>query len=546
MDFTMKFQLCSLWLILVPLIGAAQPPEDFATGFGVSPLKVTAEVRPGSRTTAAFTISNPGTRGIGTYTIRVTDLEQSESGAISAVTVGLGVRSCGDWIDVPTEVDIPAGSSEQIIVSISCPPGSMGGYYALLVVGIRRAETEEIMAIAVRPTISVIFEVIIPAPGISHLETKELHYNSGTADTPPQIALEVENTGVWKKEVEGDVLVYDRSGDFPVRTSIPYKRDGTPYVVYPGMTLSFDCPVPRLLEPGTHRVSVRLQLTPRVEARKEFELVVPEKASAKAIPARAGEKFEFDVDLLVEPDLFEVTIPPGGLRTLPIKVRNNDTREAHVRVQITEAVMEPSGMLTFPDAPPKESLSWLSVSEETFDIAPNRQQAIRLEAAIPRDNPPQFPVMGVVRLQVEAAATEYHDDWASGGEFAVLVVVMDPKTPPANLEIVSLDLVRPSPDKNPAAAVVRLKNTGGKVAKTRGILKLERKSGVEILHKDIGDVQSELILPGSEREFRLPLGPLDEGDFRVRAEFATLGKDAVKVKSEETFTSLSEIPPGLR
>ena len=123
---------------------------------------------------------------------------------------------------------------------------------------------------------------------------------------------------------------------------------------------------------------------------------------------------------------------------------------------------------------------------------------------------------------------------------------MDPQTPPANIEIVKFELARPSPEKNPATAIVRLKNNGGKIARTIGRLQLMRQNGAEILRMDVGEFQPELILPGSEREFRLPLGVLDEGEFRVLAEFATLGKDAVQVKDEQSFKSIFKMPGEVR
>jgi len=540
-----KTAVICLIILAVSAVAISQLPEIFESGFGISPMALSVEARPGELTTASFKLSNADTRRTASFTIKVLDCDQNESGLILSVPVGLGARSCAEWITVQPRIKIEQGASERIEISISCPLGARGAYYAIINVAVAQAERTQGIGVSVTPTLGVNLEVLVPGPAITHLETKEILYQPGSVDTSPALTLKVENTGELKNTVEGDVLIYDIPNQFPVKTFIPYQSNGKPYAIYPGMTLSLQCLLPRQLKPGKHRVSTRLRLTPTVAAYKDFELVVPGKVSGQqSITAKAGKKVELDVDLVIEPDIFEVTIPPGGFRTLPIRVRNNDSRDAHVRVQLTQAVMEPSGMLTFPDAASDESFSWLSVSEK--DIQPNRQKAIQVKASIPRENPPEFPLMGVVRLQAEAAATEYHDDWASGGEFATLVVVMDPKTPPANLEIAEFDLVRPAPDKNPAAAVIQVKNTGGKVAKIRGRLLLERKSGVEILHMDIGDLRSELILPGSIREFRLPLGALDEGDFRVRAEFTTLGKDAAKVKEEKIFTSLSEIPEGLR
>jgi P pilus assembly chaperone PapD len=516
---------------------ATAQPEGFNQGFGITPSGLTAQAQPGGRVTTAFTLSNLGSQGMKRYTIEVSDLGQHESGTVSPVPRGRGARSCADWIDAPAEVQIPAGSSRRVEVSIVCPAGARGAYYAVLNVSERQVLPESRpMVISVRPTVGVTLEVTIPQPAPTHLEPQNLVYKRGAGGTSPALAMKVENTGVWKKPVEGDILVYDRPGQFPIRTSVPYKISGNPYEVYPGMTLSISCPLPRTLKPGTHRVSVRLRLSEKAQARKEFDLEVPGQISAgSTVAAREGEKAELDVNLSVQPQLIEVVIPPGGQRTMAIKVRNEDTRDAHVSTQITQAQMELSGMLTYPEVAQGQANGWLTVSPESFQLAQKRATTVRVKAMIPKTGTPPMPLMGVVNLQVNASPTEHHDDWSSGGEFPVIIVVHEPKASPADLEIMNFRVLRPSQGKNPTAAVLRVKNTGVKVARVYGLMLLERTSGQEIVLRDIGSSQPELILPASEREFRMPLGPLDKGGFRVKAEVSILGSQGSTKSKELTF-----------
>ena len=117
---------------------------------------------------------------------------------------------------------------------------------------------------------------------------------------------------------------------------------------------------------------------------------------------------------------------------------------------------------------------------------------------------------------------------------------------PANLETTSFDVVRLDPKQNPSAAVLRVRNMGGKVARPYGRILLERTTGQEIARMDIGASQSEFILPGSEREFRMPFPPLDRGKFRIRAEISPGGKGSKTLHAEEIFTAQAAIPEGLR
>jgi hypothetical protein len=257
------------------------------------------------------------------------------------------------------------------------------------------------------------------------------------------------------------------------------------------------------------------------------------------IAATAGEKAELDIDLSVEPPLVEVAVPPGGRRAVGIKVRNNDTREVHIHSEITAARMEPNGMFTYPGDSRKKAPGWLAVSSDDLRLAPKRSTTIRAQVSVPAEGMAHMPLVAVVRLQASVPEETHGGDWSVGGEFPVVIVVQDPHVSQAELEIVSFTVVRSTPEHNPAAAVLRVRNGGTKVAKIKGSILLQRESGLEIARKRIGVSQPELILSGSEREFRMPLGPLDEGTFSVRAKLDVPGSSDTEKTAQLTFESTS-------
>jgi len=543
-----KFILCFCLMMLLTQLAMAQPLRGLDRGFGVSPSYVSVEVQPGERTQATMTLSNLGSREAGIYAIEVSDLGQSELGAVTPVPHGLGARSCVDWIDVPVEVQIPAGGTRKIKVPIRCPAGATGAYYAILnVTTAPTSASDKDMVVAVQPAIGVTLEVKIPNPAPSHLEPQALFYKSGAGGESPSFLLSVKNTGVWKKTLEGDVLVYDQPGKFPVRASVPYKSTGNPYEVYPGQTISLRCPLPRRLRAGMHRASVRMRLNEKAQARREFNLKIPgQGAGIGTVTASAGEKSEFDIDLSVEPPFVEIAIPSGGGRAIGIKVRNDDTREVRVNTEITQARMEPNGMFTYTDISRGVAIDWLSVSPKTFQLGPKRSTTVRAQVSVPAAGMGPMPLVGVVRLLADVPEAEHSGNWQIGGEFPVIVVIQDPKLPQANLEIKKLKIIRSIPEQNPSAAVLLAKNTGDKVARVEGLILFERASGQEISRMEIGSSQPELILPRSEREFRMPLGPLDEGKFRVQAELGILGSKSSKRSAQTTFESVINTPVEIR
>lgn len=518
----------------------AQPPEGFSRGFGISPPRISMRVNPGGRTAGEFVIWNSSGEQAETYQIEIKDIGQAENGLMRAVPLGQGTRSCADWIDVPNEVTVEAGSSRTVAINISVPPGVVGGYYASLQVSIKQDKPREGVVISVNPTLGVSVELRVARPGTTHLEPMALQYDGGAS---PQLMLSIQNTGVWKKPLEGDILIHDNASLFPTRVSLPFQDNGKPYMIYPEMVINLYCPLPRPLTPGSYDVSVRLRLSGSAQARKEFVLDVSGQQS-KAI-AREGEKTELDADLAVEPRLIELTLPPGGSRVTPIKILNRDQRPASVTVTVSQVRMEPNGMFTYVDSelPP----SWLTVSPEQFTLEAGRSMALRTKAQIPKSDSATLPLLAGIRLDVTMASGEHHDDWQSGGEFPVLVLAQAPKATPATLETTKLKVIQLIADHNPSSSVFRVRNNGGEIARAFGEIVIERRSdGAEIARLEIGKTEPELILPGAEREFRMPIPTLDKGSYRLRASLKPGTPKGVGTSAEELFQANVGLPAVLQ
>jgi len=316
----MPSRMMAFFVALIVLIGAAahaQGPSGPSRGFGVSPPSIEVRVSAGAIATAEFTLWNSSDLRSEVYTIDVLDLSQLSTGTIRGVERGQGTRSCAEWLEVPSEVEIPPGGAKVVRLSLRCPPQTKGSYFAMLEVSVKRAESPAQMHVSVRPALSVTIEARVPGSATTHLEPMALQYHP----TPePALILTTKNTGVWRKPVEGDVLIYSGSSAFPMRVGLPYQASGKPYSLYPGMAIDQAIPLPKALRPGTHRVSVRLALTDAAQARKDFELEV---AGGTAMSlAREGAKAETDVSLEVDPEVAELDLPPGGSRIVPVKVTN--------------------------------------------------------------------------------------------------------------------------------------------------------------------------------------------------------------------------------
>jgi len=187
----------------------------------------------------------------------------------------------------------------------------------------------------------------------------------------------------------------------------------------------------------------------------------------------------------------------------------------------------------------------VKVSPTQMTIGPRRSGVFRVQITVPRGSNAAISSVRAVRIRAVAPGVD-EEGWASSGEYPVLIVAHNPKATSASLECKATELVRRSAQHNPTATILRLRNTGGRIARASGRVFLERTSGQEIAHMDIGAYEPELILPGGEREFRMRIPPLDKGTFRIRAEIFPGPGGGEKAVVEEEFETYIDIPEGLK
>ena len=537
------------WILLAMILAvvcsglpvvAQTAPQD-SKGFAVGPLSVSVTARPNTIATGEFSIVGTG----GTVPIKVTlqpyDLRQRPDGAVVMEQIGGGVRSCAPWISIDTLVTVEPNGKEVVQFSIAVPADVEGAYYSLISVRYTPETPVSDMVVPVEMVITVRVELLIEGTGPLHVDVSDMTVEADLLGVP-HVEFKAKNTGVCVATVEGDILFYDPFGMFPIRVPLPYRSTGEPLKIYPGAEIELRCPITEVLPPGDYRVISRLLMNDRWPSRGEFALTIGKEASGERWSGILQTKEEHDLALWVEPDMVELSMPAGASRVVPIKIQNRDTREARVELSVTGFTIETNGFYTFP-AKPDTAAGWISVEPAAFNIGPGQRKTILARAVIPRGRKEYETVVQAIRIRATALTED--DGWKSGVDRAVLVVAAGPKASPAKLELAEPELLRSDPDKNPTTAVFRVKNVGEKIARFRGTLTLERASGQDLLTVDVGTSSAEIILPNSEREFRLRIPPLDKDSFRVKAEFATLGEERTQQSVETVFTSDIGVPAGL-
>lgn len=537
--------ICLLICIPIGTSLAQRVDEESLEGFAVGPTNILIDARPGQRIESVFNIVTRNITKPSRYKIEVMDLGQSELGVTTPVEIGRGARSAANMITVESDVMMQPDEKRAVPVTVSVPANAHGAYFAYLIVQYQPERPQARIGASVRPSAVLMVTVLTRSRAPLHVDVQNLSIVPGTAGRMPELRIQIANTGTWKSTVEGDILMYREGSSFPVRVPFIFGGSEKPIEIYPGCEVNLPCTVNEVLRPGHYRVSTRLILNGKYQSVSHLDLQIPESLYGGTVTGRMISKSESDLDVLVMPSMAELTILPGARRTVPIRIQNRDQRAIRVQARIAEAKMETNGQLTFSEGSTSNN-DWISISPLTLELDQRRTGVVKAQITVPSDASEIGALLYAVRINISGPSAD--DEWNSASEHGVLLVASEPRALSGKLEVSKLELIRSAVNANPSTAVVHLENVGGKVSRYRGEIVLERKSGQSIANMQIGGGgigQEEIILPGAQRVYRMVLPPLDEGDFRVRTEFTTLGKTQDRISKEETFKSVAEIPEGL-
>ncbi len=521
---------------------AAQETEIRQGGIGIGPLKLVADVAPGQTWEGSFRIigSVPGRRSV--FDIEVRDLMQSLIGHKESVDIGRGARSASDWVIVESEVDIEGNGQRDVPVAINVPDDAYGAYSSFLVVNLRPDRPAAQLSATVIPTVNVEILVRVRSSGPLELGVEGVELRRAN-DGETEILVDVRNTGVWVSELHGDILMYPQAGGFPERIELPYRSDGRPFELYPGQTIQLRARAPRV-PPGTYRTVGRLELGERRESRSEFTLTVAGTGGGALSAAHADAKTEIGTDLWIEQPVHEISLPPGAVRSVPIRVSNLGEETITLDVVVEDARLESDGRWTYSDSPVSTSGLTVEVVPDTLVVGPNASAAVKATVQLDRDASLSSTVTKGVRF-IGRTGPET-GEWQTVYDVGALIVIESRSGGDASLAIENLELVRSHPQSNPGSAVLTVTNHGGGVGEIKGRVALMSELGDLIAELAIGSRNWERVMPEGQRKFRMPLPLVADGVFVVRVELEQKNAPGDVLRTDASFTSTESIPEGLR
>jgi hypothetical protein len=285
----------------------------------------------------------------------------------------------------------------------------------------------------------------------------------------------------------------------------------------------------------------RLDLGQRRESRSEFTLTI---GGAARVTSSTDSKMEVATDLWIDEEPQEVSVPPGGERSVAVRVSNLGEEALTLSVGVGDARLESDGRWTYATSEiPVEGLT-IEVSPDTVVIEPKSSAAVRARVKLNENSVLSEPVAKTVRF-VGLTSREV-GEFTTVYDAGAIIIVEATNRGGASLKIEGLELIRVHPQSNPGSAILTVANTGEGIGEVKGRVRLRADPGDVVAELSIGRGNWERIMPGSQRKFRMPLPLVDSGVFVVEAELEQNSAEGELLTADASFTSTEDIPEGLR
>ncbi len=257
---TARAALAALVIAATALVVRPPDARGAASGqanFGLSPVRIEVDARPGRPLTDAIEVTNEA-RETARLRVYAEDWRLERDGAVAFSRAGTGRRSASTWVRInPTEFDLPAGSTSDVRFTVTVPAGAPAGSYrsAIVVEQVPRRGPGDVpgSSVSVRPRVATILYVRVGDP-IPDGAITALVYR-GRQGLTRTLRMTVTNPGGVHFRTKGKILLED-----PATKKVLYKLDIPDAPVLPESVRDVPIAVPPAVKPGTYHVRAELEI----------------------------------------------------------------------------------------------------------------------------------------------------------------------------------------------------------------------------------------------------------------------------------------------
>ncbi len=182
------------------------PRDLWAFGFSVEPTRAELSIPAGKRRGQTLTVRNAKPDEAIHLKIYARDVLYLPEGRIEFPPAGSTDWSCASWIQmVPEELDVPAGASRDVRISVIVPPDATGGRYAMVFFETGASYATE--GIGVNFRVGALIETVVRGT-----ERREMKLKDMMVATPSDAEVSLFNNGNILIRPSGQVKVFDAGG----------------------------------------------------------------------------------------------------------------------------------------------------------------------------------------------------------------------------------------------------------------------------------------------------------------------------------------------
>lgn len=196
----MKRFLFILWALISCF---ALTQEAYA--FSIDPARIELSIPPGRQKGKTIVADNSKSDQPLHLKIYLQDVMFLPDGTNDFPPAGSTAWSCANWVQViPEEVDVPAGKTKSVRVSISVPQEAKGGYYAMLFL---ESTPTYIEGLGINFRLGAIVDVTV-----ANTEVRQARLANIAFAKPKQIQVDIFNEGNVLIRPKGKVKILDAQG----------------------------------------------------------------------------------------------------------------------------------------------------------------------------------------------------------------------------------------------------------------------------------------------------------------------------------------------
>ncbi|MDI6791771.1 MAG: hypothetical protein QME81_02725 [bacterium] len=340
------------------------------------------------------------------FRLYTTDLTKNREGKLEFPDLGSTKYSCAKGIRLETQyLHLLPNEKKEIKAEISIPGSASGSAYAAVMCEaiIEQRPTKGIN-ITPRWRMGSLIVITIPGRIREQVQINNISYQPPTEKEGRRFLCTVANMGnILVKKGLGYLSIMDEHKRIIERIKLSVEQ-----AIFPETEYDIILSPKRHCQPGTYTASASIHFQEISAVSKEFKFrIEEEKDSIKREASSETSANASTIALEVTPAQIKVEIPPGGYRSVPLRLKNEEMETLKIKAELGDISYDREGKIRYLKAgqTPYSLNNILKIRPEEVILNPGGEKGINLMFKVDKEK--AGGLYGSLILTIESVETEY-------------------------------------------------------------------------------------------------------------------------------------------